>query len=166
MPDSDWLVIDRLQGMGGFRIGGRGMRWGLLLLLSIIMVGCGNDPAPPKDPLAVWQPDIDGPISEMETLLQTLNQQTHINRVSTNLAVLYDAKLYQIYLRQIAGLTGEERQEFKKDQRQWLKKREQIRRDASDQFRSGSIAAFIGNQAFIDETRMRIELLERQQQRL
>lgn len=137
------------------------MRWGLLLLLSVLVVGCGNDPPPPpKDPLAAWQPDLDGPIAEMEALLQTLNQQSHINRVSASLAVLHDAKLYQLYLEQLAALAGDERQQFRKEQRQWLKKRAQVVREAADQFRSGSIAAFIGNQAFIDETRLRVELLE------
>ncbi|MCC1496118.1 lysozyme inhibitor LprI family protein [Alcanivorax sp. 1008] len=137
------------------------MRWSFLLLLSVIMAGCGNDPAPQaKDRLAAWQPDLDGPIAEMEALLQTLSQQKHINRVSANLAVLHDAKLYQIYINQLAGLSGEQRSEFKKEQRQWLKKRERVTREAADQFRSGSIAAFIGNQAFIDETRLRVELLE------
>ena len=141
------------------------MRWAVLLL-TVMLAGCGNDATTqPKDPLAVWKPDLEGPIAEMEALLQTLNQQAQINRVSANLAVLYDARLYQIYLQQIAELSGEPRREFKRDQRQWLRKREQVSRDAADPFRSGSIAAFIGNQAFIDETRMRIELLERQQQR-
>jgi uncharacterized protein YecT (DUF1311 family) len=140
------------------------MRWALLLLLSVIMAGCGNDPPPPpKDPLAIWQPDLDGPIAEMETLLLTLNQQVHINRVSAGLAVLHDAKLYQIYLNQLAGFAGEQRLQFEKEQRQWLRKRERVAREASDQFRSGSIAAFIGNQAFIDETRLRIEFLALQQ---
>ncbi|MDF1628491.1 MAG: lysozyme inhibitor LprI family protein [Alcanivoracaceae bacterium] len=141
------------------------MRWSFLLFLSVVMTGCGSDPEPqPKDPLAVWQPDLNGPIAEMEELLQTLNQQSHINRVSANLAVLHDAKLYQIYINQLAGLSGEQRSEFRKEQRQWLKKRDKVVREAADQFRSGSIAAFIGHQAFIDETRLRVELLELQRE--
>lgn len=61
-----------------------------------------------------------------------------------------------------AGLSGEARQEFEQEQqRQWLKKRERTAREASDQFRSGSIAFFIGSQAFIDETRLRTETLKK-----
>jgi uncharacterized protein YecT (DUF1311 family) len=139
------------------------MRWALLglmpVLLSVLLAGCSDEPKPPKDPLAAWQPDLDEPIAEMENLLQTLNQQKHINRVAANLAVLYDAKLYQLYLQQHAGLSGEARQEFEQEQRQWLRKRERTAREASDQFRSGSIASFIGSQAFIDETRLRTEAL-------
>lgn len=133
----------------------------LLLLLPVLLLGCDNDPVPaPKDPLANWKPSLDGPIAEMETLLQTLNQQKHINRVSSNLAVLYDAKLYQVYLVKRAAVSGDLRQEFEKEQRQWLNKRNRVAAEASDQFRSGSIATFIGNQAFIDETRLRTELLQ------
>lgn len=137
------------------------MKWLLLAVLSFALAGCSDEPAPPKDPLAVWQPDLDEPIAEMENLLQTLNQQKHINRVAANLAVLYDARLYQLYLQQHAGLSGEALQEFEKEQRQWLKKRERTAREASDQFRSGSIASFIGSQAFIDETRQRTETLKK-----
>jgi len=139
------------------------MRWLALLLFSALLVGCGNDPATvEKDPLASWQPNLDEPIAEMEALLQTLNQQKNINRVSSNLAVLYDAKLYQLYLVKLAEVNDDLRKEFKKDQRQWLKKRKRVSAEAADQFRSGSIATFIGNQAFIDETRLRIELLQMQ----
>lgn len=141
------------------------MRWLAVLLCSVLMLGCGNDPAPiKKDSLASWSPDLDAPIAEMEALLQNLNQQKNINRVSSNLAVLYDAKLYQIYLLKLASVSDELRQEFKREQRQWLKKRKRVSAEAADQFRSGSIATFIGNQAFIDETRLRIELLQIQHQ--
>ena len=139
--------------------------WLVVLSLALALAGCSDEPKPPKDPLAAWQPDLDEPIAEMENLLQTLNQQKHINRVAANLAVLYDAKLYQLYLQQHAGLSGEARQEFEQEQRQWLKKRERTAREASDQFRSGSIASFIGSQAFIDETRLRIETLRMQGQK-
>jgi uncharacterized protein YecT (DUF1311 family) len=136
------------------------MRWALLVLLPLLLAGCSNEPAPPKDPLAAWQPDLDGPIAEMENLLQTMNQQKHINRVAAELAVLHDAKLYQLYLQKHAQLSGEALLAFEKEQRQWLKQRERIAREASDQFRSGSIASFIGSQAFIDETRQRTEALK------
>ena len=137
------------------------MKWLWLVMLSLVLTlaGCSDEPKPPKDPLAAWQPDLDEPIAELENLLQSQNQQKHINRVAANLAVLYDARLYQLYLQQHAGLSGEELQEFEQEQRQWLKKRERTAREASDQFRSGSIASFIGSQAFIDETRLRTEAL-------
>ena len=136
------------------------MKWLWLVVLSLALAGCSDEPKPPKDPLAAWQPDLDGPIAEMENFLQTLNQQKHINRVAAELAVLHDAKLYQVYLQKHAQLGGEALLAFEKEQRQWLKRRERIAREASDQFRSGSIASFIGSQAFIDETRQRTEALK------
>lgn len=129
------------------------------LSLVLLLAGCSSEPEV-KDPLQAWQPDLDGPILELENLLQTLGQQKDINRVSTQLAVLHDARLYQLYLRKRSRMTVEEQDVLDHDQRRFLIRREQVSREAGEPFRSGSIAPFIRNQAFIDETRARLEELK------
>ena len=128
----------------------------LLVTLLLTLTACSAEPDS-RDPLQAWQPDLQGPIRELESLLQTLNQQADINRVSSQLAVLYDASLYQLYLRKRARMTVEERDLFDRDQRAFLVRRERVSREAGEPFRSGSIAPFIRNQAFIDETRARLD---------
>jgi len=135
----------------------------LMLMLALMLTACGKEPEPAveaaNDPLATWQPDIDGPITELESLLQTLNQQQHINRVAGQIATLYDVKLYQLYLRTLALMDADASSALQNEQRQWLEERLRISRAAAEQFRSGSIASFISSQAFIDETRARIDAL-------
>lgn len=121
----------------------------LLIMAALLLTGCDKKPDPvaeaPVDVLGQWQPDLDGPIAELEALLQTLNQQQHINRVASQLATLYDAKLYQLYLRKLAVLEGEARSTLQEEQRAWLEERLRISRAAAEQFRSGSIASFISS---------------------
>jgi uncharacterized protein YecT (DUF1311 family) len=136
----------------------------LIVVLALALAGCDKKPEPVAqqsvDALGQWQPDLDGPIAELDSLLQTLNQQQHINRVAGQLATLYDAKLYQLYLRKLATLEGDARRKLQEEQRAWLEERLRISRAAAEQFRSGSIASFISSQAFIDETRSRMEAFE------
>jgi uncharacterized protein YecT (DUF1311 family) len=140
------------------------MKWLWVMVLAGVLVGCSSEPMPAekaaKDPLAAWQPDLTGPIAELELLLQSQNQQQHINRVAGQLAVMHDARLYQLYLRTLAGLEGDARKAFEKEQRDWLKERDRISKVAAEQFRGGSISSFIASQAFIDETRARHAALE------
>ncbi|MFN3712055.1 MAG: lysozyme inhibitor LprI family protein [Alcanivoracaceae bacterium] len=140
------------------------MKWLWLVVVALVVAGCSSEPTPAEkaaqDPLAVWQPDLDAPIAELELLLESQSQQQNINRVAGQLAVLNDARLYQLYLRKLGGLEGESRQAFEKEQRDWLEERDRISRAAAEEFRGGSISPFIASQAFIDETRARYAALE------
>ncbi|PKM21607.1 MAG: hypothetical protein CVV10_08500, partial [Gammaproteobacteria bacterium HGW-Gammaproteobacteria-14] len=113
----------------------------LMLMLALMLAACGKEPEPSveaaKDPLATWQPDIDGPIMELESLLQTLNQQQHINRVAGQIATLYDVKLYQLYLQTLALMDADASAALQEEQRQWLGQRLRISRAAAEQFRGG-----------------------------
>ena len=50
------------------------MKWLWLVMLSLVLTlaGCSDEPKPPKDPLAAWQPDLDEPIAELENLLLSM----------------------------------------------------------------------------------------------
>jgi hypothetical protein len=79
-----------------------------------------------------------------------------MNYFSTNLATLYDAQLWSVFQARLEKLEGEARSQCLKQQRQWLKMREQAMKEAYEDYDGGSGAPLASADTSIEMTKKRI----------
>jgi len=120
----------------------------------------------PKDRTATlvlpdeWAPYLDQAVHYLEGQLEAWQHgQQGANRISADLGFIHDAKLFQIYVRLYERLAPNRRDEFRKEQEDWLGER-QTRAETFVESHGGSLAPLEFNNEFIEVTAARIKELE------
>jgi uncharacterized protein YecT (DUF1311 family) len=107
-----------------------------------------------------WYPDINQPIGQLEEILETLTQQQPKNYTIANIYFLYDAKLFIVFQKYIHSLPRTTQLQAKKEQLNWLRKREKISNSAYAEYEGGTLASYNSGQASIAFTKERIKQIE------
>ena len=115
---------------------------------------------PLKEAQLNWQPNLDQSIGQLEEVLASLEQQQPRNYTISNLSSLYDAKLYMVFQRHLANLSGKVRAGEVARQRQWLEQRKKVVDAAYAEYEGGTFASFNAGRASIKMTKERIAELE------
>lgn len=110
---------------------------------------------------ANWNPIADYPIEQLEELLSTLVSQQDLNVTIANIAILYDLKLYVLADKLEEQLPAADRLAFQNEQQSWVDTRRQTLEENNTRV-NGTLAPFVTASSFVDLTKDRIELLERQ----
>jgi uncharacterized protein YecT (DUF1311 family) len=120
----------------------------------------------PKDKAATlilpneWTPFLDQAAWYLEGELNAWQQgQQGANRISADLGFVQDARLFQTYVRLYERLAPDRREEFRKEQQDWLGER-RTRAEAAIESHGGSLAPLEFNLEFIKVTAARIKELE------
>ena len=115
-----------------------------------------------KNNLATWQPEINQPIRQLEEQLAKLEQQQPMNYTISNIAFLYDAKLYIQFRKLLDTVSDVQQKELIKEQEKWLLKRKEETAKAYEKYKGGTLAPYNSAQMFIDITKKRIQEIEKQ----
>jgi uncharacterized protein YecT (DUF1311 family) len=107
-----------------------------------------------------WNLEIDQPIQQLEEILKTTDQQQPANYTISNIAFLYDAKLYILFQKYLETLSSAKQAEAWKDQEQWLKKQKKAIDVAYAGYEGGSYATYSAGEASIKITKLRIAEIE------
>ena len=115
-----------------------------------------------KNSLSAWQPEINQPIQQLEEQLKTLEQQQQMNYTISNLAFLYDAKLYIKFNKLLDKVSDSKRKQLINDQKKWLSTRSKQVKSAYEKYKGGTLASYNSAQVFINLTKKRIQTIEKQ----
>lgn len=107
-----------------------------------------------------WNPYIDQPIRQLEELLETLEQQQPMNYTTSNICILYDAKLYILFDHYLETLDPEAREAALEEQILWMEARADSVSRAGDEYAGGSLRPLVAGMEFIEVTKNRIAALE------
>ncbi len=126
------------------------------------------EPLPPQAlPAATdlnWEPSLEAPLAQLEAQLTRQQEdgssQLAINETLSNIAYLYDAELYLLFKDTLDYLPPRAQKHEVDVQNRWLDQRQQVMTQAFLVDQDGEIARYTAGQAFIAETRKRIEELE------
>jgi uncharacterized protein YecT (DUF1311 family) len=110
-----------------------------------------------------WPLRLDQPIRQLEGVLEETYQQQPMNRTSANIAFLYDVKLSLLFEDDLRGLPEGDRAAARKSQAEWLGIRKRRTHEAYMQYDGGTLAPLVANEAFIEETKVRIAEIEGRQ---
>ena len=128
----------------------------VILIAGLILSGCATPQMEQISLFPEWKPNIDQPISQLEEILGKLEQQQSINYTISNVAFLYDAKLYILFHDFISALPESARAPQTAEQREWLKQRKMQVHEAYSQYDGGTLASYTAGQASITATKKRI----------
>jgi uncharacterized protein YecT (DUF1311 family) len=107
-----------------------------------------------------WTPYLDQAVQYLEGELEAWQHgQQGANRISADIGFIQDAKLLQIYVRLYERLAPDRRDEYRKEQQDWLGER-QTRAETAVESHGGSLAPLEFNTEFIEVTAARIKELE------
>ena len=107
-----------------------------------------------------WEPNVDQPIRQLEESLAQIEQQQPMNYTISNIAFLYDAKLYILFYKYMENLNPKNRKEQINQQDEWLKIREEYVNRAYREYEGGTFAPYNAGEAYIKITKERIEEIE------
>ncbi|MBA4502650.1 hypothetical protein [Marinobacterium marinum] len=108
-----------------------------------------------------WEPKLDQPIAQLEAQMALEETQKAKNHTLSSIAYLWDTQLYLLFKDTLDYLPeAAQRREVEK-QNLWLDQRAEAMTRAFLNDKDGEVARFAAGQAFIDETRKRIEELEK-----
>lgn len=111
-----------------------------------------------------WEPSLKAPLAQLEAQLTRQQEdgssQLAINETLSNIAYLYDAELYLLFKDTLDYLPPRAQKHEVDVQNRWLDQRQQVMTQAFLVDQDGEIARYTAGQAFISETRKRIEELE------
>lgn len=127
---------------------------------GLFAIGCTTQPLKSESLIPNWQPNINQPIEQLEEILSQLEQQQPMNYTISNVAFLYDAKLYILFGNFITVLPKSERTYRISEQNKWLKKREELIRLAYAEYEGGTLASYSSGKMSIDFTKKRITEIE------
>ena len=132
-----------------------------LVIIGLLLSGCAKSQRKQDVLFPDWKPSLDQPIWQLEETLAKLEQQQPMNYTISNVARLYDAKLYMLFHDFLASLPESERASQIAEQNQWLRQRETQVHDASKEHEGGTLAPYTAGNAKISATKKRIEEIER-----
>ncbi len=160
------------------------------LMFSLTLAGCqtlpmpfANKPQPEPEPVAQpieaakpaapraaetlpasadlnWEPKLDQPIAQLEAQLQLEETQLAKNHTLSSIAYLWDTRLYLLFQDTLDYLPEQAQRHEVELQNRWLDQRAEAMTRAFLNDKDGEVARFAAGQAFIEETRKRIEELE------
>jgi|SRR5690554_1049723 uncharacterized protein YecT (DUF1311 family) len=111
-----------------------------------------------------WEPSLEAPLAQLKAQLTQQQEnggsQLEINETLANIAYLYDAELYLLFKDTLDYLPPRAQQHEVEVQNRWLDQRQQVMTQAFLVDQDGEIARYTAGQAFIAETRKRIEELQ------
>ncbi|MBV0933634.1 lysozyme inhibitor LprI family protein [Marinobacterium weihaiense] len=107
-----------------------------------------------------WEPKLDQPIAQLEAQMQLEESQMAKNHTLSSIAYLWDARLYLLFQDTLDYLPEQAQRHEVELQNRWLDQRAEAMTRAFLNDKDGEVARFAAGQAFIDETRKRIEELE------
>lgn len=113
-----------------------------------------------------WRVEIDQPTQQLEETLAKLEQQQPRNYTISNIAFLYDAKLYILFHEFTGKLSESARADEVKKQRQWLAHRKALVDKADAEYEGGTYASYNCGKASIAATKQRIAEIEQQLKQL
>jgi uncharacterized protein YecT (DUF1311 family) len=131
-----------------------------VLGIALLLSACTSLQAEHSVSLPEWSPDINQPIQQLEETLATLEQQQPRNYTISNVAFLYDAKLYILFNEFVGRRPSVMRAGEVAEQRQWLIRRKELIDAAYAVYEGGTLASFNAGQAAIDATKERIVVIE------
>jgi len=137
-----------------------------VLGVGSLLSGCATRQADRSALLAEWQPHIDQPIQQLEETLAALEQQQAMNYTISNVAFLYDAKLYILFHGFVGRLPEAARTSELAEQGRWLTKRKNWIATAYAKYEGGTLASYSAGQASIDATKRRIAQIEKKMKEL
>lgn len=108
-----------------------------------------------------WEPKLDQPITQLEAQLQVEESQLSKNHTLSSIAYLYDARLYMLFQDTLDYLPEQARRHEVELQNRWLDQRAEAMTRAFLDDEDGEVARYKAGEAFIEETRKRIQELER-----
>ena len=132
-----------------------------LLGIGLLLSACNTPQSDRSASLPEWKPNIDQPIRQLEETLEKLHQQQPMNYTISNLAFLYDTKLYILFHEFVARLTEAAIVEEVAAQRQWLARRKTLVDAAYSQYEGGTLASYTAGRASIKATKKRIAEIEK-----
>ena len=135
---------------------------GIVVLLS----GCATSQPDQSSLLPEWELEIDQPIRQLEEILAELEQQQPKNYTVSNVAFLYDAKLYILFHDFIASLSESARASQITEQRKWLTTRKAQIHESYSEYEGGTLASYSAGRASIDATKKRIAEIEKRMKEL
>jgi uncharacterized protein YecT (DUF1311 family) len=139
----------------------------LLIGAGVLLSGCCTKPEATKSiQFPDWQPNIDQPIGQLEEVLVKLEQQQPMNYTISNVAFLYDAKLYILFHDFIDQLPEAARASEIAEQEKWLGQRKKLIGAGYAEYEGGTLASFTAGQASIDATKKRIAEIEKKMKEL
>ncbi len=111
-----------------------------------------------------WNPSLEAPLDQLESRLtqqqENGSSQLEINETLSSIAYLYDAELYLLFKDTLDYLPPKAQRHEVDVQNRWLNQRQQVMTQAFLIDQDGEIARYTAGQAFIAETRKRIEELQ------
>ncbi len=116
--------------------------------------------APPASADLNWEPQLDQPIAQLEAQMALEETQLAKNQTLSSIAYLWDARLYLLFQDTLDYLPEAAQRHEVELQNRWLDQRAEAMTRAFLNDKDGEVARFAAGQAFIAETRKRIEELE------
>ncbi len=129
--------------------------------LIFFLASCRKQTEAKKTGLKDWNLEIDQPIRQLEKVLSKTRQQQPRNYTISNIAFLYNVKLYLLFNRYIDKLPQAERERAVKQQQLWLKKRKKLTDSAYSEYQGGTLASYSAGRKSIEVTRKRIADVEK-----
>ena len=130
------------------------------LIIGLLLSGCVSSQSERSKLFPHWTPNIDQPIGQLEESLAELEQQQPMNYTISNVALLYDAKLYILFHDFLAFLPESERASQIAEQRQWLAQRKIQVHEAYIEYEGGTLAPYTAGKASVSATKKRIVEIE------
>jgi uncharacterized protein YecT (DUF1311 family) len=137
----------------------------LCLAVFSLLSACNTStkPASLGKALPNWSPELDEPILLLEELLDKSQAQQDMNYLATNLASLYDAKLWLAFQTHLDGLQGDTRNHALEKQRQWLLQRQKAIDEEYSSYEGGSGAPLAAARLSMEMTQKRLAILRQPQ---
>jgi uncharacterized protein YecT (DUF1311 family) len=131
-----------------------------LLIIGLLLSGCVTSQPKRSKLISHWTPNLDQPIGQLEETLAKLEQQQPMNYTISNVAFLYDAKLYILFHDFLAFLPESERAAHISEQHQWLVERKIQVNEAYMKYEGGTFASYSASKASVSATKKRIAEIE------
>lgn len=131
-----------------------------LLIIGLLLSGCVKSQSERSKLFPHWTPNVDQPIGQLEETLAKLEQQQPMNYTISNVAFLYDAKLYILFHDFLEYLPESERASQIAEQRRWLEQRKTQVNEAYMEYEGGTFAPYSAGETSVSATMKRIAEIE------